>query len=427
MSNKESTWFRLDNAGKLYPAIASARVSTLFRISCTLESMVNPILLQKALDNIIVRFPYFNVNLHRGFFWYYFKKSKSNPKIEKERYYPCMNLDFKDKHCFPFRVLYFNKKISVEFSHSITDGNGALMLLRSLVVEYFKLSGIEISDTLDIFTPDDNPDTKEFEDSFSKHYNRSFPDSLSKSNAYQFPFELDQKGLYHVVTGIVPVKDLLKISKEYNASLTEYLCALYFETILDFIKSLPKKKKLDPVVLNVPVNLRPIYNSITMRNFFMSLTPSIDPRLGAYTFDEILTHIKHYMKLYTNKKHMDCHIKSTVKNEKSIFVRLVPLFVKNMVLPYFYKRRGESCYTSSLSNMGKVTMPSEIADKIESFEAYPPPSKGNFIKLAIISYGDKIYLSFGKLTSNTEIEKIFFRKIRKLGIHVKIETNERWL
>ncbi len=119
-------WFKLDTAGKMYSSIKSSRATTLFRLSADLKKNVDPDILQLSLDHIIERFPYFNVNLRRGIFWYYFDKNESHPRIEKETYYPCMYMKIKKKGIHPFRVLYYNKKVSVEFSHIITDGAGAV-------------------------------------------------------------------------------------------------------------------------------------------------------------------------------------------------------------------------------------------------------------------------------------------------------------
>lgn len=423
MKHKKHVWFKLDNAGKLYPSIASTRVSTLFRVSATLTEVVDETLLQRAVNNLMPRFPYFQVNLKKGVFWYYFDKTNNYPLVEKETFYPCMNLEIKKKNCFPFRILYYNKKISVEFSHSITDGTGGTVFLKSLLVEYFSLKGIPSSKLDGIFYKDEMPDDLEYEDSFSKYYKKVYPDSPKKAKAFHFPFKLDNKGVYHIVTGVIPIKTMLNKSKEFNVTLTEFLCAVYLESILDLIYKYNKKSYLKPIVLNVPVSLRGIYDSKTMRNFFMSVTPEIDPRLGDYSFEEILKYVHNYMKLVVNKKYMNKLIKGTVKNEKSFIVKIIPRVLKDLMLPLFYKRRGESCYTSSISNMGKIKMPPELDQFIERFEAYPPPSAGNIIKIVTLSYKDNLYLSFGKLTTNTEIETIFFRKLRKMGIPIKIETN----
>ena len=46
--------------------------------------------------------------------------------------------------------------------------------------------------------------------------------------------------------------------------------------------------KLYPVRIALPVNLRRFFPSKTLRNFISMVYPSIDPRLGNYTFEEIV-------------------------------------------------------------------------------------------------------------------------------------------
>ncbi|MCK4260470.1 MAG: hypothetical protein KAX49_15955 [Halanaerobiales bacterium] len=430
MTDHKNKWFTLDNAGKLYPSIMSPRVTTFFRVSVTLVDNVNPDLLQKALNKIIIRFPYFQVHLKRGVFWYYFEQTDKSPSIEKETYYPCMSIQKKNKNFFSFRVLYFQKKISVEFSHSLTDGTGAMTFLKSLVIEYFRLNGIIVNESDEFSKWDYEPDQEEYEDAYKKYYNNRIPTPPKKNKAYHFPFPLEDKRVYHIITGIIPVKDILAKAKEYGFTLTEFLIALYFETILDFLYSLPPQKQrrvMKPIILNVPVNLRKIYPSKTMRNFFISITPEIDPRLGEYTFKELLKYVHHFMQIEVDKKYINQRIAKNVNSEMSLLTRLFPLILKDLILVLFYSNssRGENCYTSSLSNMGKITMPHELNDHIERFEAYPPPSTGNKIKMASISFKEHLYLSFGNLTKENEIERIFFRKLIKMNIPVKIETNKK--
>ncbi len=421
-------WYRLDNTGKIYPSITSTRVSTVFRVSATLKGKVDPVLLQNALDNIIERFPYFKVNLKRGLFWYYFEYAYHNPKVKKEVFYPCMFMLFKKKKTFPFRVLYYNRKISCEFSHSITDGTGAIAFLKTLLVEYFKLKGIKSTITKDILDIKSSVKQEEYEDSAHKYYKKDIPPPDLPKKAMHFPFKLNKKGEYYIITGILDVSQLKEQSRIYGCSITELLLALYFETIQDFVYSQDKRKRKrlkKRVVINLPVNLRRIFPSTTMRNFFISITPSIDLRLGKYTREELIKQVKNYLELNLNEKYLSMYISRNVNNEKNKFIRIIPLFIKNLIMPVIYQRFGESGYTSSISNLGLIVMPNEIQELIERFEFYPPPSKGNIVKVGVASYKDNIYISFGRLTKNTEIEKSFFRKMRKMNISVKVETNLR--
>ena len=50
-------WYRLDNAGKLYPAIRGSRRTTVFRLSADLTAPVHVGRLQDALDRLMPRFP----------------------------------------------------------------------------------------------------------------------------------------------------------------------------------------------------------------------------------------------------------------------------------------------------------------------------------------------------------------------------------
>lgn len=61
----------LDNAALIYPPTIARFNSNVFRLSFDVDIAVIPERLLKALNNIMVRFPYYKVSLHNGFFWYY--------------------------------------------------------------------------------------------------------------------------------------------------------------------------------------------------------------------------------------------------------------------------------------------------------------------------------------------------------------------
>lgn len=79
------------------------------------------------------------------------------------------------------------------------------------------------------------------------------------------------------------------------------------------------KKHRQRIAINVPVDLRKMFPSITLRNFFISLNPELDLALGYYTRAEIIEQIKGYMGLYMNRKHINRYISRNVRNEQLIF------------------------------------------------------------------------------------------------------------
>jgi hypothetical protein len=237
MKKERNDWYKLDNAGKLYPSITGTRVSTVFRISVTLKSKIDDMILQNAVENIIERFPYFKVNLKRGIFWYYYEYSKSMPQVEEETFYPCMFLKYKDKERFPFRILYYNNRISGEFSHSITDGNGAAIFITAIVHEYLRLKE-NIIINYEEFDVKSKVNSEEWKDSFKRYYRKGIPQPSNPQKAIQLPLKIAAKGEYFILSGMLSVEEIKNIALKYNCSITQYLSVLYFESIQDYVKAM---------------------------------------------------------------------------------------------------------------------------------------------------------------------------------------------
>src|SRR5699024_12227599 len=114
----------------------------------------------------------------------------------------------------------------------------------------------------------------------------------------------------------------------------------------------------------------------------------------------------------------------SVRAEQSFALKLMPSPIKDMIAPSIYSFFGEGQYTSGLSNLGVIQLPEEMEEYIKRIECYPPPSIGNIVKAMVTSYQDHMYISFGNLSKNRMLERVFFGKIRELGIEVTIETND---
>ena len=61
-----TTWFKIDNAGKLFPVVTNQRRASYFRLVANLHDVIDPILLQKAAETTLHRFPNFNTRLKKG-------------------------------------------------------------------------------------------------------------------------------------------------------------------------------------------------------------------------------------------------------------------------------------------------------------------------------------------------------------------------
>ena len=134
------SWYKVDNVAKVFLATASMRDPRVFRISCTLQEQVDPDTLNEALRRTAQEWPQFQVTLHRGLFWHYFESTDLMPAAQPETKAPCAPLYTPERrNRLIYRVTYFGARINLEMFHAITDGNGGLLYLKSIVRNYLAL------------------------------------------------------------------------------------------------------------------------------------------------------------------------------------------------------------------------------------------------------------------------------------------------
>ena len=165
-------WYPLDNAAKIYPAITTGEVTSVFRISANLTHRINIQCLFKAVRSIESRFPYYKVRLKKGFFWYYFESADFPTLVEVDNKVLCRGFR---KGGNLFRILAADNKISVEFSHLLTDGSGAFEYFKTLLVSYFELMGVEVSSTFNYIKTESAPMPEEFEDAYNRYFQENIP------------------------------------------------------------------------------------------------------------------------------------------------------------------------------------------------------------------------------------------------------------
>lgn len=419
-------WYRLDNAAKIFPPLITRRMTEVFRISAVLNREIDPAVLQQALETSIERFPYYRVTLKQGLFWYYLQEIDAIPRARKEVYDPCQRMEPKKENGFFFRVLYHRKKLSVEFCHVLTDGTGGLFFLQCLLARYLELQGNSRAKATGPPCWRDKADPEEFEDAYSRYYKNDVPFPPAAARAFHIPGRLIPPGSLNLITGFIPSGDLVEKARHYKTTVTEYLSAVYLYALQMYIRSQPdsiRKKLMRPIRLMVPVNLRKLYPSKTMRNFFLSVKPGIDPRLGHYSLEEVIMSVYHYMRHEVNEKFINQQIARNIAGERHPLLRIVPLFLKKPVLRFVYNHSAAARHSGVLTNMGVVDLPREYRRHIVRFEAVPNPNPLTRLNIAIISYKNELSLTFASSIEDRTIEKIFFRTLRQQGLHVKIETN----
>ena len=424
-SSENLHWVRLDNAAKIYPAARRKNWSSVFRHSVTLFEEVDKGVLKSALDITVKRFPSIAARLRKGVFWYYLQQVETAPEIREEYSYPLTYMSKTEMRKCAFRVIVFHNRIAVEFFHSLTDGSGALIFFKSLVAEYLEQKyNIDIPFEKGVLDRKAPPRQEELEDCFPK-YAGKVPASRRDTNAWHMYGEPLSEGFLGLTCFSLPVKDALEVAHKHNVTLTVFMSAVMMQALLNLQKEkTPNIKRQKLIKLMIPVNLRYLFPSNTLRNFAMYTLPEIDPRLGEYTFDEICNIIKHKMGLEVTAKHMSCVIATNVNDEKNPLVRLIPLPIKNAVMKAVFDSVGEKKSCLSLSNIGRVEVPEIMSKYIKRFDFILGAQASAPYNCGMLSYGDTIYINFIRNIKDAELEKHFFAVLKKFGISAMVESNQ---
>ena len=412
--------FRLDNAAKIYVSQLSKRRTTIFRLGAKLKEPINLTRLEEAYGKMLDRCPYFQVHLRRGLFWYYLEPQKTIPRIEAESRYPCLYIPFKKIGVTPFRLIAYKNSISFEVAHFITDGSGAMAFLNGILLEYLRLSGHQIASEGKILDCLETMDEEEFEEGFKKHYQKGTPAAKMPSPAWQIPGKPVSPPAFWITEGILDSKALQEKAKEYDVTIGMFLTALLIDTCK--IDMAEQGKKFRPIRISVPINLRRFIPSRTMRNFSLTAEPGIDPRLGEFSFEEIIQKVHLYMQIELDSKYIGKQIARNIEGEQNPLIRVVPLLLKVPILRFFYSRIGSRIFTMSFSNLGRVNLPGEMVDLVDSYQMIPPPHKGK-ISATSIAFNGKTRFFFSSTLQEKRIERIFFNRLRKMGLSVTIRTN----
>lgn len=409
--------FEIDHSAKFYPIMSTKKAQSLFRIYAIMNETVDKDKLQIALNDVLPRFEAYKVRLKKGYAWHFFEYNDAPCKVfAEETLLKPINPD--DTNGYWFRVSALGNKIVLEIFHALADGNGALAFLKSIVKRYRELLGVEVDDegTIDWQS---QPHQEETEDSFEKNYKPiSFGQMNLKALAGKVPHRIKgtlSKDGYEVSEGVADSADILKKAKEIGVSFTAYIAG-----VLAFSIEKTCKNKV-PIAVMIPVNLRALYPSKTMRNFVTFVRVIFAP----FSFESVeacAIEAQRQIKVLTAKDKLDAFISTTVKAQRNWILKVVPLFLKTAIL-----RLGRlfmrSRQTIIFSNLGNVVSPQSMG--VERYVLNMNVSKNNTQNLGAITTNGKTTLAFTRAIKETSLPREFFAELEKHGIGVSAICTQR--
>ena len=414
-------WMRLDNAALIFPAIRSRQWANTFRISADLTETVDPALLQQAVEDLAPRFPSLYVRLGRGLFWYFLEQVKTLPKVRPEYAFPLTHMSAKEQRRCCFRVFYHENRIAAEFFHVLTDGSGGLIYVKTLTARYLELKyGINVTPEKGVLDYKAQPAEWETEDAFQKTSGK-YPMSRKEETAYRLSGTREPGGEKHIITGLVPNGLLLEKARALGTTVTGYLAAVMTETIIEMQACHVKERKRKPVKITIPINLRKVLKADTLRNFTLALNIGVDPRLKAYSLEELAKEYDRQMALELTEEKMAARVAANVNLQRLLSIRLVPLFLKNLIMRGVYRQVGEKKGCINISNLGRVELPEEMAPYVKRVDFMIGVQISYPNNCSVASYGDVTCINMIRTIRETELERRFFTRLVRRGIPVMRE------
>lgn len=423
-AEKKLRWMRLDNAAKIYPAARNQNWSNVFRMSATMSEDVDAAVLQSALDVTVRRFPSIAARLRRGVFWYYLQQLESAPRVREEYCHPLTKMSRDEIRKCALRVIVYKKRIAVEMFHSLTDGNGALIFLKSLLAEYVQQRyHIAVPAEHGILDRREEPKDEELEDSFQR-YAAPLQASRREYDAWQLSGTPEADGFLNLTCFRLEAKQVVDLAHSYGVSVTSFLCAVMMLALQELqVIQVPNPSRRKAIRVLIPVNLRPLFPSRSLRNFALYTAPEILTKLGTYEFSEICKLVHHHLGTNVTAKKMSMLIATNLSAEKIMAVKLMPLFIKNIVMKAVFSAVGERKTCLSFSNLGVVTLPEEMVPYVTRFDFILGVQATAPYNCGIVTYGDQMYINLIRNTREADLEYHFHKALQSLGLTATVESN----
>ena len=406
-----SDWYRLDNVGKFYSSQAGRAGQTVFRFSATLVASVRPGSLQRALDTAVARYPGFNVKLRSGMFWHYLEPAEEPPAVQPEILPICAGLHA-DLNSVLFRVSYFRERINVEVSHMISDGRGTLEFFRTLLALY-------VEERYGIAAPaasEPSAEGRRTEDSYTANFDRAKAGADAAEKVYHLtgwkntaePTFME----YHLSASAVHAQ-----AKAMGVSVTSLVIAA---VIVAIRSTMPESKRDQAIRMDVPVDLRDIFGSETLRNFFGLAYVSYTPGTVDEPLDVVARSVQAQLSNGTQPESLKRRMNRMLKIEKNPLIQAAPLFLKDgglMIGNWIASRE----VTTTVSGIGRITRDPATEPYVRDINVSTSTHGLNFL---FCTFKDVLSIVVSSVYVRHEVIRAFCAVFTGLGIEGVISVNK---
>ena len=412
MKNTTCSQYAIDNASILFLAQARKDHTNTFRFSMVLSEDICPDTLQRAVDQVYKRFPTIFARFRFGAFHFHQIPITSPPQVQRDP--GCLiTMGRKELSTCAYRVYYEGKRISIEAFHALTDGYGAIRSFTTLVAAYLRLRyGAQIPASKTLPETQQAPLPQELEDAFLR-YSTEKPKRIPSRYAYQLPGGNGDRSTVRTSSYSVPASDLLDAAHRYHVTINTLISTVMADSIMDIQKQ-HREGNLQPVRIMVPVDLRRIFPSETLRNFSYYILPTMEPQDTGKPLSALLRSFSGQIQAQLQKEHMGAVISNNVKLQNAWYMRVIPLPIKRALMRLVCCFFGEPTSSVTVTNLGNVSLPEEMQRYVQHMDVMLTPRMLSPYGCAILSYKGTLTINVSRFPQQGELEEVFFRKLDRI-------------
>lgn len=405
--------FPVDNASILFLSLIKPYHTNSFRFSMTLREPINPDALQEAVNRIHKRFPSVIAAFRQDFFHYTQVASAAPPVVQPDPGL-LIAMSAEELERCALRIYYQDCTVSLEAFHALTDGNGTLTTFTTLISEYLNIvKGIVVPVGPTRLDVTEEPRESETEDSYLRLADAK-PKHLPSRFSYlpAKPTDCDWQVRSNALT--LDIQPLLDAAHRYDVTLNTFLTSVLASSIMELQQKERPGKARKPVRIMIPIDLRRMIGSRTLRNCSLYCLPTMEGYQKDLPFEELCKVFDAQLKEQLSRENQSAMASYNVRTQNAWYFRFIPWKVKSALMRLGYRFFGESNSSMTLTNLGLVRLPEELYDHVTDIRCWLTPRVSSPYGCTVLSFNNKLTLNMSRFCSCDELGEIFFRKIKEL-------------
>ena len=409
---KQTTFreFAIDNASILFLSLIRPHHTNTFRFSMQLRKAIQPEILQQAVNKIHPRFPSVIAGLRQEFF-HFRQVAAENPPIAAPDPGLLKPMSKEELRECGFRVFYRDNTITVEVFHALTDGHGAMVVLTALVTEYLRLLGDQEETTA--LAVIGQPQPYEVVDSY-KTLSNVAPRRLPSRFSYLLPRPENADWKVRASSLTVDTKRLLDAAHRHGVTLNTLLTTVLAHTVMQMQQEDRAVRRLKPVRIMVPADIRRLANSRTLRNCSLYALPTMEAHHRDYSLRQLCQIFAGQLQEHLSAETLSGMASYNVRTQNTWYFKLLPWKLKSAALRLGYRFFGESNSSLTLTNLGRVSLPEELKPHILDMHCFMTPRVTSPYGCTVMTFGDKLTLNMSRFCPEDQLGKRYFAAILNL-------------